>query len=227
MKTFLLIGANSAVAKELTAQLLSEGHKICSISRTPSGFSGVSHYTLDPLHDDLPEMDEAIDGLVYFPGTIQLKPFRSLKPADFETDLQVNVLGAIKSIQHFLPALKKSEHASVVMFSTVAVQQGMPFHASVALSKGAVEGLIRSLAAEFAPSIRFNCIAPSLTNTPMAERFLNTPEKQAASAQRHPMKTIGTPADLAAMTAFLLSDQSGWITGQVLHVDGGMSTLKI
>ncbi len=227
MKSFLLIGSSSAIAKNLAVKLHAEGHHLYSISRSEIADFPGDHFTLDITRDELPVIDAPLDGLIYFPGTIQLKPFRSLKREDIDHDFQVNVFGAVKSIQHFLPALKKSESSSVVMFSTVAVQQGMPFHASVAMSKGAIEGLVRSLAAEFAPSIRFNCIAPSLTETPMADRLINTPEKQAASAQRHPLKSIGKPVDLANMAQFLLTDNSRWMTGQILHVDGGMSALKI
>jgi NAD(P)-dependent dehydrogenase (short-subunit alcohol dehydrogenase family) len=227
MKSYLLVGSSSAVARNLTQKLHEEGFGLYSISRSAMPDFPGNHHTLDVLKDELPVIEEPLDGLVYFPGTIHLKPFRSLKMEDIEHDFEVNVAGAIKCLQHYLPALKKSEKASVVMFSTVAVQQGMPFHASVAISKGAIEGLVRSLAAEFAPAIRFNCIAPSLTDTPLAERLLNTPEKQASAAQRHPMKSIGKSDDLAHMVHFLLSEKSGWMTGQILHVDGGMSSLKV
>ena len=136
-------------------------------------------------------------------------------------------MGAVKIIQQLLPALKKAEAPSVVFFSTVAVQTGMPFHASIAAAKGAVEGLARSLAAELAPKIRVNCIAPSLVQTSLAEKLVNTPEKIEAGGKRHALQRIGQPNDIAAMAEFLLSDKAGWITGQVLHIDGGMSTLKI
>jgi len=138
----------------------------------------------------------------------------------------LQVVGAIKIIQAALPALKNSEHASVVLYSTVAVQRGFTFHSLVSASKGAVEGLTRALAAEFAPKIRFNCIAPSITDTPLASGLLNTPEKIEANAQRHPLKRIGTVADIAKMTAFLLSEHSRWMTGEILHVDGGMNSIK-
>jgi NAD(P)-dependent dehydrogenase (short-subunit alcohol dehydrogenase family) len=164
--------------------------------------------------------------LVYCPGTINLKPFRSLKQEDFQQDLNTNVLGAIQVIQHFLPNLLASPAATVVLFSTVAVQVGMPYHASIAVSKGAIEGLTRSLAAEYASKIRFNCIAPSLTDTPLAGRLLSSPEKKVANGERHPMKRVGEASDLAEMAAFLLSYKSSWITGQIMHVDGGMSNLK-
>jgi NAD(P)-dependent dehydrogenase (short-subunit alcohol dehydrogenase family) len=164
--------------------------------------------------------------LVYFPGSINLKPFRGLKESDFLNDFNINVLGAIKSIQTYTPNLQLSDKASIVLFSTVAVQTGMPFHASIAVSKGAIEGLTRSLAAEFAPKIRVNCVAPSLTHTPMAERLLSTPEKIEASANRHPLKKIGEPKDLANMVEFLLSENASWITGQIMHVDGGMGSIK-
>ena len=157
---------------------------------------------------------------------LYLKPFQSLKSTNFLEDLQINVLGAIKSIQSYSKNLALSDSASIILYSTVAVQTGMPFHASVAASKGAIEGLTRSLAAEFAPKIRVNCIAPSLTNTPMASRLLSSPEKIEASALRHPLKKVGDPKDLANMTTFLLSDASKWMTGQILHLDGGMSSIK-
>lgn len=147
--------------------------------------------------------------------------------ADFQTDYQLQVLGAIQSIQSALPALKKSKQASVVLFSTVAVQQGLPFHSLVSASKGAIEGLTRALAAEFAPKIRVNAIAPSLTDTPLAENLLNSDAKREANAARHPLKRVGEATDIAHMAAFLLSDNASWISGQVLHVDGGISSLRV
>lgn len=142
-------------------------------------------------------------------------------------DYKLQVIGAIKIIQQVLPRLKKSKNASIVLFSTVAVQTGLPFHTQVATSKGAIEGLAKALAAEFAPAIRVNCIAPSLTDTPLAAFLLNTEQKKEANALRHPLKRIGSTEDIANMAAFLLSSKAAWITGQILHVDGGMSSLKI
>ena len=227
MKTTLLIGASSAVAKEVAKTLFEKNERVISISRNEPDalFTEFYEYTLNG-ETSFPKLEGTIDGLVYFPGSINLKPFRGLKENEFLNDFNINVLGAIKSIQTYTPNLQLSDKASIVMFSTVAVQTGMPFHASVAVSKGAIEGLTRSLAAEFAPKIRVNCIAPSLTHTPMAERLLSTPEKIEASANRHPLKKIGEPKDLANMVEFLLSENASWITGQILHVDGGMGSIK-
>jgi NAD(P)-dependent dehydrogenase (short-subunit alcohol dehydrogenase family) len=166
--------------------------------------------------------------VAYCPGTIRLKPFQRLTREDFFEDLQVNLLGAVHIIKACLPNLKNSATgASIVLFSTVAVTTGMPFHASIASAKGAVEGLTRSLAAELAPRIRVNAIAPSLTDTPLAASMLSSDEKRQAAAERHPIKRIGSPQDIARMAVFLLSDAANWVTGQVLHVDGGMSTLRV
>jgi 3-oxoacyl-[acyl-carrier protein] reductase len=227
MKNYLLVGSSSTISRHVAEKIHHRGHRVITISRGESSGISDEHHIADVCNDALPALDIALDGLVYFPGTINLKPFRSLKTEDFESDFKVNVLGAVRCMQHYLPALKKSGNASVVMFSTVAVQQGMPFHASVAVSKGAIEGLTRSMAAECAPEIRFNCIAPSLTDTTMAARLLNTPEKQASAAGRHPLKRYGKPEEMAAMVDFLLSDDAAWISGQILHIDGGMSTLRI
>jgi len=157
---------------------------------------------------------------------VNLKPFARVKPEDFVSDFQLQLVGAVKVIQASLPKLKNANSPSIVLFSTVAVQTGFNFHSLVASSKGAVEGFTRALAAEFAPKIRVNCIAPSITDTPLAGSLLNTDEKKEANAQRHPLKKIGKPEDLANLAAFLLSEKSSWITGQVLHVDGGMSSLR-
>ena len=172
------------------------------------------------------ELPPVLDGFIYFPGTITLKPFHRLTPADFENDLRVNFLGAVAALQSALPALKASESASVVLFSTVAVAQGMPFHTSIAAAKAAVEGLAISLAAEFAPKIRVNVIAPSLTDTPLAGNLLSTEAKQEAAAKRHPLHRTGDPADVARLACFLLSDTSRFITGQVLRPDGGLSSVR-
>ncbi|MCE2713554.1 MAG: SDR family oxidoreductase, partial [Cryomorphaceae bacterium] len=174
MRTFLFIGGNSDIALRTRTLLEAAGNKVLSVSRSTE-HEGQVHLYGDPVLNDLPEIDEQIDGLVYFPGSITLKPFRSIKQADLQSDLEINVLGAFHSIQRYLS--KMNEGSSIVLFSTVAVQTGMPFHSSVAVSKGAIEGLTRALAAEFAPKIRVNCIAPSLTNTKLASKFLSSPEK--------------------------------------------------
>ena len=224
MKTVLFIGASSDVALESKKLLESQGNSIICITRQstdllPNALIG------NPVDNNLPEIDYQIDGLVYFPGSITLKPFRSLKQNDFQQELEVNVLGAIHAIQKY--SSKLNEGSSIVLISTVAVKVGMPFHSAVSVAKGALEGLTRALAAEFAPKIRVNCLAPSLTNTKMAEKFLSTPEKEEAVAQRHPLKKVGKKEDLANAITFLLNDSSRWMTGQILHIDGGMSTLRV
>jgi NAD(P)-dependent dehydrogenase (short-subunit alcohol dehydrogenase family) len=172
-------------------------------------------------------LPDILDGLVYCPGSITLKPFGRIRPEEFVQDFNLQVVGAVKVIQAVLPRLKSSESASIVLFSTVAVKSGFNFHTMVSASKGAIEGLSVSLAAELAPKIRVNCVAPSLTDTPLAESLLNNEAKREANAQRHPLKRIGNVNDIAEMAGFLISERSGWITGQVFHVDGGISTLKI
>ena len=165
--------------------------------------------------------------MIYCPGTINLRPFKGLKLETFESDMQLNFFSMIKVLQSVLPQLTASEQSSIVLFSSVAATTGMPFHTSVAASKGAIEGFAKALAAEYAPKIRVNVIAPSLTDTPLADKFLNNDEKREKSAQRHPLKRVGTPNDMAQMASFLLDDKSSWISGQVFHVDGGMSTLLV
>ena len=233
-KKIVIIGGSHGISSKLTELLLDEGQEVFCFSRTKGELenlnnSNLHHHEFDVLQDDLKdfEIPEQVDGLIYAPGSINLKPIRGLKEEDFKNDFEINVLGAVKSIQALLKPLKKSDLSSVVMFSTVAVQQGMPFHASVAASKGAVEGLGRSLAAELAPKVRVNVIAPSLTETPMAERLLSSDDKRKSSAERHPMKAVGTADDQAHLAAFLLSDKSKWMTGQVIGVDGGLSALKV
>lgn len=226
-KNILLIGGSSGIGLA-TAKLLTESHEVCIASRSSDSLTGldIHHLPFDVTSDDLYTLDlpAELSGLVYCPGSINLRPFKGLKPEAFEADFQINVMGFVKSLQAVLPKL--TTNSSVVLYSTVAVKVGMPFHASVAASKGALEGLGKSLAAELAPKTRVNVVAPSITNTPLADRFLNNETKMEKSAQRHPLKRVGEASDIAAMTRFLLSDDSSWMTGQILGLDGGMSTLN-
>jgi NAD(P)-dependent dehydrogenase (short-subunit alcohol dehydrogenase family) len=230
MATYLIIGGSSGIGKELSKALINEGHTVFATynSTSPDTNLGIHYHALNVL-DETPDfsfLPDIIDGIAYCVGAINLKPFNRIKPEDFVNDYQLQVVGAIKIIQHCLPQLKSSAHPSIVMYSTVAVQTGMTFHAQVSSSKGAIEGLTKALAAELAPTIRVNCIAPSLTNTPLVSKLLNMEEKIQAIAARHPLKRIGQPQDIAEISSFLLSPKSSWITGQIIHIDGGMSTLK-
>jgi len=232
MSNILIIGASSGIGKELANKLSASGYNVWGTYNTKEvneNKENLKYLKLDVLEDrlNLEELPEIIDGFVYCPGSINLKPFNRIKPDEFIEDFKLQVIGAINVLQSILPRIQKSTSGSIVFFSTVAVKIGLPFHTIVSTSKGAIEGFTRALAAELAPKIRVNCIAPSLTDTPLAASLLNTEQKREANAQKHPLKRIGTTNDIASMAEFLLSADSSWITGQVFHVDGGMSSIKI
>jgi NAD(P)-dependent dehydrogenase (short-subunit alcohol dehydrogenase family) len=226
MKTILVVGGSSGIGAELI-RLNRSDTEIINFSRTaPESADSIKHYELDAIQDELPEL-EKLDGLIYCPGSINLKPFKSLTEEDLENDFKINVTGAFRIIRKYLPLLQESSSASVVLFSSVAAVTGMPFHTSIAASKGAVEAMVRSLAAELAPKVRVNCVAPSLSDTPLATRLLRSEKQRESAASRHPMQRIGTATDQAKAANFLLSESSSWITGQVIRVDGGMSSIKL
>jgi NAD(P)-dependent dehydrogenase (short-subunit alcohol dehydrogenase family) len=229
MKNILIIGGSSGISAAVAQICLEQGNTVYTACRNRPEMPGVHHIpynVLDP-QASLEGLPEHLDGFVYAPGSINLRPFRALKPEAFAADFEINTMGMIRSLQSVLPKLLNSTQASIVTYSTVAVQQGMPFHASVAVAKGALEGLTRSLAAEYAPKIRVNAIAPSLTNTPLAGKLLSSDEKIEKMNERHPLKRVGTPQDVAQCTYFLLSDASSWMTGQIMGLDGGMGALKL
>jgi 3-oxoacyl-[acyl-carrier protein] reductase len=230
MKNILLIGGSYGIGLAIAKELQYENN-VYIASRSNENLANVkaTYIPFDASTDvlDTSKLPAFIDGLVYCPGSINLRPFKGIKPETFEADLQINFISLVKVIQSILPNLLASEQASIVTFSSVAASMGMPFHTSVSASKGAIEGFAKALAAEYAPKIRVNVIAPSLTDTPLADKFLNNETKQEKSAERHPLKRFGKPEDSAQMATFLLSDKSSWITGQIFHVDGGMSTLLV
>ena len=231
-KNILVVGGSSGIGLALIRHLAIQEANIFNISRNPSAEwpQGVTHIQADVLgdlsiiEDQLPQ---TIHGLVYSVGSINLKPFQRLTQDDFLNDYKLNVLGATEIIRLSLKALKNAAGASIVLYSSVAAKAGMPFHSSIAAAKGAIEGLMLSLAAELSTNqIRVNAIAPSLTDTPLAKNLLSTDEKREASAKRHPLGKIGTPDDIAFATQFLISDHSTWLTGQIIGIDGGLGNLR-
>lgn len=232
MENYLIIGASSGIGRDLALRLADNGCLVFGTynkNEIKTQHPLIKYYQLNVL-DEILSLDflpENVTGIIYCPGSINLRSFERIQPNDFANDFNLQVIGAIKVLQLVIPKLKKSENATITLFSSVAVHLGMPFHSQVATSKGAIEGLTKALAAEFSPKIRVNCIAPSLTDTPLASALLNTEKKKELNAQLHPLKRYGTTEDIVNMVEFLLSQKSSWLTGQILHVDGGISNLKV
>ncbi|MDN3493367.1 SDR family NAD(P)-dependent oxidoreductase [Winogradskyella bathintestinalis] len=228
MKRLIIIGGSKGIGKAIISSLLSSYDEIVNISRTSpvESHPNLKHYDCDILTDPLPEIDHA-DGLVYCPGSINLKPINRLSVADFKNDFEINVIGAVKAIQTYLPALKKGSRPSIVLFSTVAAKLGMPFHASVAASKSAIEGLTKSLGAELAPNIRINAIAPTVTDTELASKLLRNERMIDNMNERHPLKKYLQPEEVADMAGFLLSEKAASMSGQIFEMDCGIVSFKL
>ncbi|WCO00545.1 SDR family NAD(P)-dependent oxidoreductase [Psychroserpens ponticola] len=227
MKTYIIIGGSRGIGNAIVHTLLKH-HKVINISRTKPELvhNNLMHYNCDILTDDLPEIEIA-DGLVYCPGSINLKPINRLNLDEFRSDYEINVIGAVKAIQKYLTIIKNGKNPSIILFSTVAAKLGMPFHASVAAAKSGVEGLVKSLGAELATTLRINAIAPTVTNTDLASKLLRNDKMIENIAERHPMKKFLQPEDVAGMAEFLLSEKSSSISGQIFEMDCGIVSFKL
>lgn len=229
MSKYLVIGGSSGIGEATVKALSNNGHSVVASyhQNQKQDTENVHYHQLNVLDEnlDLSFIGDDLDGVVYCPGSIDLKPFKRFNPDDFLDDYKLQVLGAIKVLQSVHPLLRKSDNGSVVLISTVAVQTGFNFHSKVSSSKGALEGLTRALAAEFAPKVRVNAIAPSITDTPMAAQLLSTEDKKKANAERHPLKAVGQAENIARSIMYLLQDAK-WTTGQILTLDGGISSIR-
>ena len=227
-KNILLIGGSHGIGLEM-AKTLSKDHNVIIASRSEEGLESVDaeHIVFDALSDelDVEQLPDEIHAFAYCPGSINLKPFKMMGLETFQEDMQLNFFSLVKVVKQIIP--KIAEGGSMVFFSTVAVSMGMPFHTSVAAAKGAIEGFAKAMAAEYAPKIRVNVVAPSLVDTPLANRLLSNDRKREMMSERHPLKRVGEATDIANIAVFLLSDNSTWMTGQIVGVDGGMSTLNV
>ena len=227
MKNIVIIGGSKGIGRAILEQQL-EINKVFMISRTAAEIAhpNLAHFQLDALKDPLPEI-AFVDVLIYCPGTINLKPISSLSLDDFRNDFEINVIGAVKAIQHYLPKLKQGVRPSILLFSTVAAKLGMPFHASIATAKAGIEGLVKSLGAELAPTIRVNAVAPTITETSLAAGILRNDRIKESMAERHPLKSFLQPDEVASMADFLLSDKAMSISGQIFEMDYGIVSFKI
>lgn len=227
MKNILIVGGSKGIGEQVLNELITENNVI-NVSRSVPSQSNpnLSNYNIDILRDELPDLEQ-LDAIVYCPGSINLKPISRLSLQDFRDDFEINVIGAIKTIQKYLPLLKKSTNSSVVLFSTVATKLGMPYHASVSASKSAIDGLVKTLGAELAPRIRVNAVAPTITRTDLASKFLRNDKAIENMIERHPLKKILSPNEVAMMVKFLISDDSSSISGQTFNLDAGLVSFKI
>ncbi len=227
-KNYLIIGGSTGIGKALCEKLAESSNVYATYKENKIDNERIKSQYCDVMEDiNLQDLPDVLHGVCYCPGSIDLKPVTRITGEQLVEDYKLQVVGAFNIIKSVLPKLKAADQSSIVLFSTVAVNTGFPFHTMVASSKGAIQGMTKSLAAELAPKIRVNCIAPSITNTPLAANLLNTEEKKNNNVSRHPLKAIGEADDVANLAAFLLSNESKWMTGQIVHMDGGMSSLKI
>ena len=226
MRHILIIGGTKGIGKSII-DLLIENNKITCMSRNGSEYrhENYNHINFDATLDDFPDL-ENLDSLVYCPGSINLKPISTLSIEDFRNDFELNVIGAVKSIKKYLPILKKGENPSILLFSTVATKLGMPYHASVAASKSAIDGIVKTLGAELAPKIRINAIAPTITNTELASKILRNEKVLENMIERHPLKKILSPSEVAKMAKFLISEDGSSISGQIINMDAGIVSFK-
>lgn len=227
MKNIVIIGGSKGIGSAILLQQL-ETSLVYNISRNAPEIThpNLKHFSLDVLKDTLPEI-ENIDTLIYCPGSINLKPIASLSIDDFRNDFEINVIGAVKTIQKYLSVLKKGTDPSIILFSTVAAKLGMPFHASIATAKAGVEGLVKSLGAELASVVRINAIAPTITETSLSASILRNDRMKENMVERHPMKGYLKPEEVANMANFLISENAKSISGQVFEMDYGIVTFKI
>ena len=227
MKNILIVGGSKGIGEQVLSEMILENH-IINLSRSLPKISNtnLSNYTVDILHDELPDL-EKLDSIVYCPGSINLKPITRLSLQDFRDDFEINIIGAVKTIQKYLPLLKRSNNGSIVLFSTVATKLGMPYHSSVAASKSAVDGLVKTLGAELAPKIRVNAVAPTITKTDLASNILRNDKIVENMVERHPLKKILVPNEVAKMVKFLISNDSSSISGQTFNLDAGLVSFKI
>lgn len=227
MNKILIIGGSKGIGNAILQQQL-ENNQVYNISRSSPEIShpNLVHFSIDVLQDELPDID-AIDSLIYCPGSINLKPILNLSIEDFRNDFEINVIGAVKVIQKYLPALKKAKKPSIVLFSTVAAKLGMPFHASIATSKAGVEGLVKSLGAELASVVRINAIAPTITETSLSASILRNDRMKENMIERHPMKNYLKPEEVAQMANYLISENAGSISGQIFEMDYGLVSFKL
>ncbi|MCL6296106.1 SDR family NAD(P)-dependent oxidoreductase [Jejuia spongiicola] len=227
MKTIIIVGGSKGIGKAIINSLI----KYCNVINISRSIPEISHNNLthhkcDITINELPNIDAA-DALIYCPGSINLKPFSKLSINDFKSDFEINLLGAVKAIQKYLPILKNGSKPAIVLFSSVATKLGMPYHASIAVAKSGVEGLVKSLGAELAPILRINAIAPTVTNTPLASKLLRNDRMVENITERHPLKKFLSPEEVADMVEFLISNKAASISGQVFEMDCGIVNFKI
>ena len=227
MNKIVIVGGSRGIGKEIINQLVDD-NMIINLSRNKPELThtNLTHHNIDILSSDLPDLED-VSSVIYCPGSINLKPIGRISLDEFREDFEINVVGAIKVIQKYLPILKKSNHASILLFSTVATKLGMPYHSSVAASKSAIDGLVKTLGAELAPKIRVNAIAPTITKTDLASKLLRNEKVIENMIERHPLKKILMPEEVAKMAKFLISNDASSISGQIFNLDAGIVSFKL
>ena len=227
MNKIIIVGGSRGIGKEIINDLVDD-NLIINLSRNKPELThtNLTHYNVDVLSSDLPDLED-VSSVIYCPGSINLKPIGRISLDEFREDFEINVIGAVKVIQKYLPILKKSNNASILLFSTVATKLGMPYHSTVAASKSAIDGLVKTLGAELSPKIRVNAIAPTITKTDLASKLLRNEKVIENMIERHPLKKILMPEEVSKMAKFLISKNASSISGQIFNLDAGIVSFKL